>query len=107
MESIEAMPTVETAQKLGLLPEEYDKIKEIYVLACQARSSGQTKIPVYIFPYEMTQTKHKEMTKDYNNNKLILNFWDNLKVGYEKFIKSKSELIYSIDSKGDYIFIGL
>lgn len=29
MESIEAMPTVETAQKLGLLPEEYDKIKEI------------------------------------------------------------------------------
>ena len=92
---------------IGCMPMTDDKIKEIYVLACQARSSGQTKIPVYIFPYEMTQTKHKEMTKDYNNNKLILNFWDNLKVGYEKFIKSKSELIYSIDSKGDYIFIGL
>ena len=29
MESIESIPTVETAKKLGLLPEEYDKIQEI------------------------------------------------------------------------------
>ncbi len=29
MESIESLPTVETAKKLGILPEEYDKIQEI------------------------------------------------------------------------------
>ncbi|MHA8050138.1 phosphoribosylformylglycinamidine synthase subunit PurL [Aquirufa sp. ROCK-SH2] len=29
MESIESLPTLETARKLGLLPEEYDKIQEI------------------------------------------------------------------------------
>ncbi len=29
MESIESLPTVETAKKLGLLPEEYDRIQEI------------------------------------------------------------------------------
>ena len=29
MESIETLPTVETAKKLGLLPEEYDRIQEI------------------------------------------------------------------------------
>ena len=29
MESIDNLPTVETAKKLGLLPEEYDRIQEI------------------------------------------------------------------------------
>ena len=29
MESNESLPTVETAKKLGLLPEEYDRIQEI------------------------------------------------------------------------------
>jgi len=29
VESIESLPTLDTAKKLGLLPEEYDRIQEI------------------------------------------------------------------------------
>ena len=81
-----------------------EKIKEIYIYALQARHSGQAKIPVYIFPFRMTEKNMKEFKAYYKNKPELLSFWDNLKTGYEAFEKDKKELNVKIDSSGDYLF---
>ncbi|MFN5181671.1 MAG: murein L,D-transpeptidase family protein [Bacteroidota bacterium] len=89
---------------IGCLPLTDDKIKEIYVLACMARSSGQNKIPVYIFPYEMVNSKHEEMKNKFRENQMMLRFWENIKIGYNQFITNMKEVEFSTDSKGNYNF---
>ena len=86
---------------IGCLPMTDDKIKEIYLYALYAKDCGQQKIPVYIFPYKMTSANIKTNDKIYPQ---WTDFWNNLKVGYEKFDKVKRELIFSVDKKGNYTF---
>jgi murein L,D-transpeptidase YafK len=81
-----------------------DKIKEIYIYAVQARQAGQLKIPVYIYPFEMTDANMDLYKTKYNNNKELLGFWDNLKTGYDKFEKGLEELKCTIDKSGNYLF---
>jgi len=89
---------------IGCIPMTDEKIKEIYIYALQARHSGQAKIPVYIFPFRMTEKNMKEFKAYYKNKPELLSFWDNLKTGYEAFEKDKKELNVKIDSSGDYLF---
>lgn len=86
---------------IGCIPITDEYIKEVYVLAVQARANGQTTIPIYIFPFRFTK-ENKE--RFYQENKNLVGFWDNLKIGYEKFEKSKQNLSFQIDAKGNYIF---
>lgn len=88
---------------IGCLPMN-EKIKEIYIYAIQARSNGQLKIPVYIFPFKMDDENMQKHNKIYKNNKDLLAFWSNLKIGYDKFNKDKSELNMTIDNSGNYNF---
>ncbi|MCD4676978.1 MAG: hypothetical protein K8S18_13430, partial [Desulfobacula sp.] len=89
---------------IGCLPMTDDKIKEIYLYAINARNNGQLKIPVYIFPFRMTEQKFKEYKEKYSNNTELIDFWTNIKLGYEKFEKEKKELNISVSNTGDYIF---
>ena len=75
-----------------------DKIKEIYLYAVYSKNNGQSKIPVYIFPFKMTE----ENIKDRRESNKLINFWKNIKVGYDVFMKSKKEIIYKIDENGNY-----
>lgn len=81
-----------------------DHIKEIYLLAVYAKNNGQLKIPVYIFPFKMTD-KNVELYKSQNKftNELLL-FWDELKIGYDKFNQEHKELKIKISEKGNYQF---
>ncbi|WP_338760934.1 L,D-transpeptidase family protein [Bernardetia sp. ABR2-2B] len=86
---------------IGCIPITDEWIKEVYVLAVQARANGQTKIPIYVFPFRFTE-KNKDTF--YPKNQKLVRFWDNIKIGYEKFEKNKQKLSFQIDAKGNYIF---
>ncbi len=40
---------------IGCIPLTDDKIKEVYIMAVEARNGGQEKIPVHIFPTRLTE----------------------------------------------------
>lgn len=84
---------------IGCMPMTDEKIKEIYIYALQAYQIGQKKIPVYIFPFEMTNSKLEQ----YKSNSNIA-FWRNLKKGYDTFNKSTKELNIVVNEQGDYVF---
>lgn len=89
---------------IGCLPMTDDKIKEIYLYAIYARNNGQLKIPVYIFPFRMTEQKFKEYNENHSNNTELIDFWGNIKLGYDKFEKEKKKLNISVSNTGDYVF---
>ncbi|MHC1778339.1 MAG: murein L,D-transpeptidase family protein [Lentimicrobium sp.] len=89
---------------IGCLPMTDNKIKEIYVYAVLAKNCGQADIPVYIFPFRMTDQNFSTYKGKYINNKELIDFWTNLKAGYDKFTVEKNELKITIDAKGDYKF---
>ncbi len=88
---------------IGCLPMTNEKIKEIYLYAIHAKNNGQKKIPVYIFPFRMTEKKFKKYKEKYCRKPELLNFWTNIKQGYDKFDKEKKELNVSVNQSGDYL----
>jgi murein L,D-transpeptidase YafK len=86
---------------IGCLPVTDDKIKEIYLSAVYARNNGQQTIPVYIFPFRMEDDTFDKYCKDYPR---LIDFWTNLKTGYELFQKEKKPLQVSVDKDGNYLF---
>lgn len=89
---------------IGCLPMTDNYIKEIYLLAIHAKNNGQSKIPFYIFPFKMTDQNLKKYKAKYLGNKGLISFWDNLKIGYDKFFKDQKEISVKFAENGDYIF---
>jgi murein L,D-transpeptidase YafK len=89
---------------IGCLPMTDDFIKEIYLLAVYAHNNGQNKIPVYVFPFKMTEQNMTAYKSKYKDNKDLISFWDNLKIGYDKFVKDSEELNIKVTENGDYAY---
>lgn len=89
---------------IGCLPMTDNFIKEIYLLAVYARNNGQNKIPFYIFPFRMTDQNMLTYKTKYKNDKELISFWDNLKIGYDKFVKDSKELNIKVLDNGDYSY---
>ena len=89
---------------IGCLPMTNEYIKEIYLLAINARNNGQQKIPVYIFPFEMTDENLNSYIQKYGKQSYIASFWKNIKIGHDKFMNNKKEVNFKIDNNGDYKF---
>lgn len=89
---------------IGCIPITDDKIKELYVCAVQSKSNGQSRIPVYIFPGKMDGNKFTANEKDSKYPVSLIEFWKNIKSGYDLFQKNHEELNYKIDSSGKYSF---
>ncbi len=87
---------------IGCLPLTDDFIKEVYLLAVHARNNGQSKIPVYVFPFQMADQRMSVNKKKYN--KELTDFWDNLKVGHDNFMRNKQELTFKISKTGSYSY---
>lgn len=79
-------------------------MKEIYLLAVYARHNGQHKIPVYIFPFKMTDHNMLKHKTKYKYNKELISFWDNLKIGHDKFVKDLKELNIKVTESGNYTY---
>lgn len=86
----------------GCLPVTDDKMKEIYWLAVQAKSNGQARIPVNIFPYKFHNITHaeEEITKHRYHNR----FWENLEEGYQYFETHRRPPEVSVGKDGLYRF---
>jgi murein L,D-transpeptidase YafK len=89
---------------IGCLPLTDDKIKELYVYAVLAKNNGQSDIPVYIFPFRMTDQNFSIYREKYKINKELIDFWINLKTGYDRFAAEKKELKITVDANGNYRF---
>lgn len=87
---------------IGCMPMTDDKIKEIYLYAIYAKDNGQSKIPVYIFPFKMTDNNFNYYKKIYESS--LIDFWKNIKEGYDIFQNTKKEITIKIDNNGNYIF---
>ena len=89
---------------VGCIPLTDEKIKEIYLYAIHAKNNGQTKIPVYVFPFKMTDQNFITYKTKNIDNKTLIAFWTNLKTGFDRFTKNNSEIVFTVDSKGEYVY---
>jgi murein L,D-transpeptidase YafK len=89
---------------IGCLPMTDDLIKEIYLYAIHAKNNGQERIPVYIFPFEMTDQNMMKYREKFVSDAKLLKFWDNLKPGYDAFMQKKKELKFGLTTNGDYSY---
>jgi murein L,D-transpeptidase YafK len=89
---------------VGCLPLTDDRIKEVYVMAVEAKSNGQQQIPVHIFPAKLNHQNFVNLLQSVSPDASMAAFWTELKKGYELFEKSKQLPAFSITSKGMYAF---
>jgi murein L,D-transpeptidase YafK len=87
---------------IGCIPITDDKIKELYLIAVEARNHGQEKIPIHIFPAKLTDENMTSLKTSYANSP-HLKFWDNLKPVYQYFEKTKMLPEIKINKQGEYV----
>ncbi|MEM7102427.1 MAG: L,D-transpeptidase family protein [Bacteroidota bacterium] len=84
---------------VGCVPITDDLIKEVYITAVEAKTSGQDKIPVHIFPARMTTRNMSPLKRKYPQH---AKFWDQLEPGYQFFEDYKTIPAVKIEANGDY-----
>lgn len=90
---------------IGCIPITDDKIKELYIYAVEARNNGQMQIPVSIFPCRMDDKSYALIKEEYAGNKHLIDFWNNLKPGYDYFQVHKHLPKISVLKSGLYSFL--
>jgi murein L,D-transpeptidase YafK len=89
---------------IGCIPITDDCIKELYMIAVEAKANGQSRIPVHIFPTRLDDAKYRSLIAGVKDSKLLV-FWENLRQGYAYFEKENKLPRVSVDSKtGKYTF---
>ncbi|MBA4055194.1 MAG: hypothetical protein C0490_10815 [Marivirga sp.] len=86
---------------IGCIPLTDDKIKELYILAVEARNNGQQKIPVHIFPAKLSDSQLILLKKEFPSH---ADFWKNLQGVYTDFEKTKKLKVIRVSGNGDYVF---
>jgi len=85
---------------IGCMPLTDTYIKEVYVLAVEARNNGQQTIPVHIFPKRMNASGMSFLAE---KNAKHLEFWKNIKAGYDYFENKKQLPKITTDKFGKYL----
>lgn len=88
---------------IGCIAMTDDFIKEIYLYNVYSKHYNQTEIPVYIFPFRMTDRMMDLYSKKYDDKPAVVNFWKNIKKGYDRFQKDRKQLVFKVDKLGDYV----
>jgi murein L,D-transpeptidase YafK len=89
---------------IGCIPITDDKIKELYVLAVEARTGGQEKIPVHVFPAKLDHGTVEKLITEHAPNEKIQHFWKNLEPIYQDFESTKKPRTVKVNTKGEYYF---
>lgn len=87
---------------VGCIPITDDKIKELYILAVEARNSGQQKIPVHIFPTVLTDSNLANLCDEVGASPTLTQFWKNLQLVFGDFEKSRNLKVVRVNSGGQY-----
>ena len=88
-----------SAVSIGCLPLGDAGIEEVYLAALDARTRGQTKIPVHVFPARMSGDLWKEFAREQPG---LRAFWDQLQPIYEAFEKTRRVPSVSVGGDGAY-----
>ena len=89
---------------VGCVPITDKYIKEVYWLAVQAKSNGHAKIPVHIFPAKLDNPAIARLKSTFPNDDTLINFWENLKIGYNWFEQYRRLPAVSVNQDGTYHF---
>ncbi len=88
---------------IGCIPLRDGPIEEIYLAAVDARSNGQVRIPVHIFPGRMRALK-AQLKNFSRTNPTLQAFWENLQEGFLYFETKQLLPKITVDGKGRYHF---
>jgi murein L,D-transpeptidase YafK len=83
---------------IGCLPITDALIEELYVLAVEARASGQAEVPVHIFPFPLTEAALQE-----HRQERYFTFWQNLAPAYRYFETHHTLPEVSVEATGGYV----
>lgn len=88
---------------IGCLPMTDPGIEWLYVVAWEARQAGQRSIPIHLFPARFDRhaavlAKHAEA------DPALAAFWDELRVGFDRFEQTKVPPKYRVARDGRYLF---
>jgi murein L,D-transpeptidase YafK len=86
---------------IGCIPITDDKIKELYILCLESKAAGNA-VKVDSYPCKLTEENIEKLSTSFS--KETIEFWKNLKTGYDLFEKNKAKFTVSVDSKGNYVF---
>jgi murein L,D-transpeptidase YafK len=89
---------------IGCIPLTDKYIEEVYILAVEAKNNGQQNIHIDIFPIKFDEKAMKLLTDKASQNVKLLDFWKNLKTGYDYFEQHKQCTAVTVDKSGKYIF---
>ncbi len=87
---------------IGCIPITDPYIKELYVMAVEAHSSGSERIPVHIFPTRLQKDSWQVLKKEYSSDTSLISFWQNLRPGYLAFANNKEVPDIHVDNNGAY-----
>ena len=87
---------------IGCIPITNDLIKELYVLALEARNNGQEKIPVHIFPTRLEKENLEKLITEQSPTDKTKKFWQNLQLVYQDFESTKKLKSVKVNARGEY-----
>lgn len=89
---------------IGCMPLTDFYIKEVYIMAVEACNDGQKNIPVHIFPTKLNENGMKMLAAEYSKDIALMDFWKNIKIGYDYFEQHKQLPKVNVDKAGKYTF---
>jgi murein L,D-transpeptidase YafK len=91
---------------IGCIAVTDEAIEELYWIAVEARSVGQERIPVHIFPSRLTDSELSMLENAFDEEPGLVEFWRNLQPGYLLFERNRVVPAVSVDAQGRYLFGG-
>lgn len=88
---------------IGCIPITDDLIKELYIVAVEARNNGQMEIPVHIFPARLDTHGLSALRDFFPSDSIKHAFWNNLAPIYRQFEETRIVKPVTINDKGEYI----
>ena len=89
---------------IGCMAIQDEQIKELYLIAIEAKSTGQVRIPVHVFPARMHAKGMKRLVREAAGNAPLQAFWQNLKEGFDIFENDHRLPVVTVDKQGRYLF---
>lgn len=89
---------------IGCIPITDEKIKELYIMAVEAKENGQVNIPVHIFPARLEAGVVDQLVSETGVDATFSGFWKNLEEVYGDFEATKQLRPVKVNKTGEYHF---
>ena len=84
---------------IGCIPIRDRGIREVYLLAERARASGQTRIPVRLYPFDFDRIDREDTYEKFPEHQA---FWETLRPVYQHFERHRQLGPVEVDADGRY-----